>query len=195
MNHRIELNANGLQLTSLPSKALPIDHIDSSILSDLLKKYFNLGSVMLWLDDRVLIGKWQDGDLQFYQESGFDFKYVQRLRVFNNNKEIHVWRSGEQWLGRIRIDEEGNETAVVIAHQLLFGTKGRRLDAQFIQLTEDRGTTLTLPLTNFHFEAHDNPQSRIFIKTHNYVRTNRVFQATYFDCRFVAFTDGSKEIL
>ncbi len=196
MNHKFEIVANGLQLTSFLSTAFSINDVDNHKLNEYLRKYFDTAKIVLWLDNEVRIGLWSKNVFQFYQSNYFDFKYVQRLRAFNNDKEIHIWRSGEEWKGRIRIDNDGGkETDVVIAHQLLFGTKGEQLDSQFIKLEEKRGTNLILPIANFKYDDKSNPQGRVFIKTHNYVKTNKIGQATYFDCRFVAFTNGKKELL
>ncbi len=195
MNHKFELAANGLQLTSFPSSAFSIDDMDSPKLSEYLREHFDIAKIVLWLDNEVRIGLWSENNFHFYKSNNFEFRYVQRLRAFNADKEIHIWRSREGWKGRIRIDKDGGEeTDVVIAHQLLFGTKGERLDSQFIKLEEKRGTNLILPLANFKFNNNGNPQSRIFIMTHNYVKTNEMNQATYYDCRFVAFTNGKQEL-
>ncbi len=196
MNHKFELVANGLQLTNFSSSAFSINDIDSPKLSEYLREYFDTARIVLWLDNEVRIGLWRENAFQFYQGNNFDFKYVQRLRAFNADKEIHIWRSGEEWKGRIRIDNDGGkETDVLIANQLLFWTKGDRLDSQFIKLEEKRGTNLILPLANFKFDDKGNPQSRVFIKTYNYVKTNKIGQATYFDSRFVAFTNRKQDLL
>ncbi len=196
MNDKFPLVANGLKLTHFPSRTLTINEIDDIKFQDHLKEHFETAYVVLWLDNEVMIGLWKDEKFVFSKNKTFDFKYVQRLRAFDNDKEIHIWRSGGQWNGRVRIDKDaGNDTDVVIAHQLLFGTKGKNFDSQFIEIKEDRGTKLILPIADFHFDEKGDPQSRIFIKTYNYVTTNKIGQATYFDCRFVAFTDSKKEIV
>jgi len=120
---------------------------------------------------------------------------VQRMRVFNTIKEILIWRTGGGWNGRLRIDREGDILDVVIAHQLLFGTqKGKQSNSLFTEIEEKRGTKLILPLSNLKFDKEGYLNPRVFIKTHNYIRTNTIGQATYFDCRFVAFTDSVNDL-
>jgi CRISPR-associated protein (TIGR03984 family) len=190
---KFELEDNGLKLTTIISRAEQFNVADMNALQSRIKEHFEKSYVILWLDYNVLLGLWEKGNFVFYNTDSFDFKYIQRIRIFDQKKEIHIWRSGEEWKGRLRIDEDnGEETYLVIAHQLLFGTKGERLNDQFIRLREHRGTELILPLTNFIFDT-DSHQKRIFIKTHNYVKTNKIGQATYFDCRFVAFANTSHQ--
>jgi len=189
------LEANGLKLIAIRSIAASLDPIDWDKLQSTLRENFAAPSnVVAWLDYKVLIGLWQNQDFLFHENETFDLKYVQRLRVFDKQKELLVWRSNGGWKGRLRIDDQGEETDVVVAHQLLFGTRGERLSPQFAKLEEDRGTTLVLPLKDIDFDEKDNPSTRVFIKTRNYIKINAVHQAGYCDCRFVAFTDGQNEL-
>lgn len=191
------LEANKLKLVKLEeSKAEPIDSIDQSRLDDLLCKQFtHKAYVALWLDYKVLIGLWQDEKFRFYKDEPFELKYVQRLRAFNEQRELHVWRTNGKWKGRFRSDIAGEPAEAVEAHQLLFGTKGERLSPEFASIEEDRGTKLILPLQNLRFDKDGNPNTRVFIRTYNYVRPNTVHQASYVDCRFVAFADENQQEL
>lgn len=193
MNDKCKQTANGLKWITLQSKAESIGDIDQNKLVNLLGAHFtSLAYVVAWLDYKVLIGLWQEGNFRFYKNESFDLKYVQRLRVFDAQKELHVWRTQGKWKGRFRIDGEGKQAEAVEANQLLFGTKGERLapEYEYARIEEDRGTMLILPLKNVHFDKGGNPSTRVFIKTHNYVEPNAVHQASYVDCRFVAFTDA-----
>lgn len=195
MKDKTELKPNGLEPTRIPSHASPIKEIDQKTLYAQLNEHFEDAYVVVWLDYKVLIGQWLKQKFHFFNEELFEFKYVQRMRVFNTFREILIWRTGGEWKGRLRIDGEGDITDVVIAHQLLFGTqKGNRSNSFFTEIEEERGTKLILPLSNLKFDKEGYLNPRVFIKTHNYIKPNAIGQATYFDCRFVAFTDSVNDL-
>jgi CRISPR-associated protein (TIGR03984 family) len=187
MDEQCQLKANGLELITKKSKTEPQREIDQQRLYSTLKdKFANRAFAVAWLDYEVLIGTWQGSDFRFYDNRPLNFKYVQRLRVFDANKELHVWRTNGVWKARLRIDDEGDDMDVVVAHQLLFGTTAEKSSDGFTAISEKRGTKLILPFSNLNV---DDGRNRIFVKTHNYVKPNAVHQASYVDCRFVAFAD------
>jgi CRISPR-associated protein (TIGR03984 family) len=190
------LQANGLELIKLKSFAQPLGEIDQQKLFARAGENFDERAyVVAWLDYQVLIGLWQNNAFRFHNSEKLELKYAQRLQVFDWQKELLVWRTNGAWQSRLRCDNKGEKFEdVVAAHQMLFGTKGRRLDSLFAEIKEDRGTKLILPLADISFDGEEKLDDRVFIKTHNYVKTNAVHQATYYDCRFVAFTDGENEL-
>ena len=195
MKQKCTLKANGLEMIQFPSQTVIIKEIDQKKLEMQLKEHFKEAYIVAWLDNKVLIGQWVDNDFHFYNGKNFTFKYVQRMRVFNTQKELYIWRSHGKWQGRIRTDYDGDKKEdVVVAQQLLFGTQGKLLNSQFAKIKEERGTKLILPLSNLKFDEKDNLKFRVFIKTHNYVKPNPIGQATYYDCRFVAFTDNENDL-
>jgi CRISPR-associated protein (TIGR03984 family) len=64
------------------------------------------------------------------------------LRLFNKNAELHAWKTGNgKWQGRIRADDTGQETSLV-----LWGTKEEQAaDEHFTCLVEDRGVRFWAP--------------------------------------------------
>ncbi len=189
MDEQCQLKANGLELITKKSKAEPLGEIDRQRLYSTLKtKFASRAFAVAWLDYEVLIGAWQGSDFRFYDNRPLNLKYVQRLRVFDASKELHVWRTNGVWKARLRMDGEGDNIDVVVAHQLLFGTCVEKSNDGFTAISEKRGTKLILPFSNL---SVDDGRKRIFIKTHNYVQPNAVHQASYVDCSFVAFTDDN----
>ncbi len=143
---------------------------------------------VVWLDYKVLIGTWNGKDFQFYDNKPFKNKYLQRMRVFNKDMEMFIYRTGNSFKGRLRNDDMvGKGTEVIVAKQVLFGTKkGKKCNDSYTEITEKRGTSLVLPFGGLDV---DDKEKRIKIKTHNYIGYNAVNQTTYVDCRFVEFTD------
>lgn len=149
--------------------------------------------VVAYLDYKVLIGTFENGVFHFFQNENFDPKYIQKLRIFNKTQEMFIWRSSEGLKGRLRIDETGDTTDVIDAHQVLFGTKTEPTDGGFTKITEERGTEIILPFTGIDVQ-NKVKDKRVFIQTRNYVDYNEVYQATYVDCRFIGFWNNSKEL-
>lgn len=182
---RSTLVSNGLKLIVIKSNAKPVE-VDN--IFKLTQQHFNSSAYLVaYLDYKVLIGLYHPKKRQMIFADGetLESKYIQKLRVFDSSKELLIWRSKDRLKGRIRIDGEGEEIEVVEANQVLWGTRLVDIRNNFAEITEDRGTTLILPITNLDI---DNHIKRIFIKTRNYIGYTPNYQATYIDCRFVGFS-------
>ncbi len=183
------MTANGLEWIQISSTSKPLN-IDPDNFHLTIDEYFKSRSfVVAYLDYNVLIGTWEKNTFHFYNGESFKNKYVQRLRLFDPNKELLIWRTASGFKCRLRADYVGGiSTDVIVAKQFLFGTrKGDGSNGSFTEITEDRGTSLILPFVLLNFDNSGNLKSRIPIKTHNYVDYNDVGQAGYTDCRFVDF--------
>jgi len=180
-NNRI---ANGLKLHYIKTKVETISVLTKGELLKSLQELFkDDGYIIVYLDHAVLMGYFRDGKCVFHENEEIEEKYLLRLRLFNELKELYVWRSPEGFKARLRIDGEGEESPVVDAHQVLWGTRAKPL-GEFTELTEDRGTRLVVPLKNLSI---DDKKKRLFIRTRNYVGYTENHQATYIDCRFMGF--------
>ncbi len=191
------MEANGLELIQRDSKVIKFDIIED-LQSDIVNNFKEKSFVVAYLDYKVLIGTWENVSFCFYNNNTLkeNEKYIQKLRVFNKNKELMVWRTSAGLKGRLRTDKEGTGTEIVVAKQVLFGTeKEKSYNGNFIGITEGRGTTLILPFGDIKFDNDGKLVSRICIKTYNYIGYNALHQATYGDCRFVSFTDGQNNLI
>lgn len=187
--NEIRLEANGLTLKTIRSKAEPVSVKET--IFELLPRYFDIDKqayIVAYLDYRVISGIYENDQMRFPDGVTLSDKdgerYIQRLRVFNESRELLVWRTNNGFKGRIRIDNEGEHTEVVDAKQVLWGTKVVRNTGDFTELTEDRGTTLIVPLKDVKV---DDKKSRAFLKTRNYIGYTDACQATYVDSRFMGF--------
>lgn len=168
----------------------------------LLDELFNCPTYFIaYLHYAVVIGRCDKGKLHYFDPSdskvkdSIDFKYLQKLRIFNKDAELHIWKTQGIFKGRIRAEKRfqgANKTKhndfeiveFVQADQILFGTTSSDIENGFTKLTEDRGTEVILPFTNIVLDA---PDKRIAIRTRNYIGYNEIGQAGYVDCRFVEF--------
>jgi CRISPR-associated protein (TIGR03984 family) len=187
---------NGLELKNISSTHEPFP-TDSSIWSYVQDKFGSERSfIVAYLDYKVLIGTYENGNYNFQEKEKetVELKYIQRLRVFNDTKELHLWRTSEGLKGRLRMDSEGVGSAVVDAYQVLFGTRSEP-SGNYTRISEERGTELFLPFQDLEIDVKKEKKSRIAVKTRNYIDYNNVFQATYIDCRLMGFYNDDKELI
>lgn len=188
------MKANGLDIIKLDTNTqyFTLKKLDE-LVSILSEKFPAKSFVVAYLDYEVLIGTWINNAFNFFNSKQIEYKYIQKMRVFDANQELFVWRTSNGLKSRLRIDErigQGKKEAV-IARQALFGTKAEILNNNFTKITEERGTTLILPFSNLNV---DEENMRIFIKSYNYIGYTDVNQATYIDCRFVCFCDETNDL-
>ncbi len=188
---------NGLELQSVKTEAVSIkrlefDEFDSfkSTVGDYFGK--QNGFCVFYLDYKVLIGKYVDENFRFYNNELFKPQYIQKMRLFNGDYELYIWRRSDgEFAGRLRIDGKGTDTDVVDAWQILWGTQMEHL-GEFSKIYEERGTKLIVPFKDI---TVDNGKNRVFLHTRNYIGHNEYGQAGYEDCRFINFTDKNKQNL
>lgn len=147
-----------------------------------------------YLFHRVVIGKIVNDGFVYYKQEDKDvtLSNVQKLRVFNTDAELFVWRTYKgTYKARLRKDGEGEEQGVVDAHQVIFGTEAKPIknDESYSCLTEKRGTEIILLLKNLGILDSDinNEKGRLCIHTRMYIGYIEEMQATYEDVRFVEF--------
>jgi CRISPR-associated protein (TIGR03984 family) len=196
-----ENTINGLELKEISSQAFPVsafDELDNKQLSTILdeinkktplsfiRKGAGVAFVVAYLDYKVLIGKYTNGSFPFFNNEQIEPKFIQRIRIFNQNEELMLWRSEGKLKGRYRKDNDGNKIDVVDNDQVLFGTKAEEING-YTKLTEERGTEIIIPFKDIILDGNKK-EDRIKIKTRNYIGFNEIHQATYIDSRFVEFT-------
>lgn len=168
-----------IEIKSIPTRFDAVDNIADLLTNDLKAD----AKVVAYLDYKVLIGTCKNGTICFHNDVPLDLSFVQRMRVFNKDAELFVWRTEDGLRARLREDREGTTVDVVEATQVLFGTRSKPLDG-FTKLKEDRGTEIILPGGFILDEKND--KKRVAVKTRNYIDYPSG-QATYVDCRFVDF--------
>jgi CRISPR-associated protein (TIGR03984 family) len=195
---------SALKLKKIKTQTIALSQETDDPLACLEKRFKDNGFVVAYMDFKVLIGRYTNQRCVFAGNETLDtnsLQYLQRLRVFNDRQELLIWRTedneenGSDFKGRMRIDQDGEkseETPIVDANQVLWGTRAKSLDNGFTLLTEDRGTELILPFNNL--ESVDDKENRIFLETRNYIGYNDIGQAAYVDTRFVGFFFDNKEL-
>lgn len=179
---------NGLRMLQTKSKVDLINSIESiDRIGSLIEKD---SFVVAYLNDKVIIGKYSDNKFTFLNNEQLDWETIQRIRIFNENGEVMLWKSDGKLIGRHRKDSEGEQTWFVENDQVLFGTKSEDLE-DYTRLTEDRGTEVVVPLTGFTL-SKENKKEKVKVTTRNYIGYNEIHQATYVDNRLVNIFFESK---
>jgi CRISPR-associated protein (TIGR03984 family) len=184
---------NGLEIMPLLSKAEnKLEVINTwPELNQLVGCFIQNGRVVAYLNYKVLIGKINGGLLEFCGNEEFDPKYLLQLRAFDQDKELHIRRKGEnRFLQRYRTDGEGEPVEAVEACQVLWGRSKdyAPLQTGWLRLSEERGVELILP-----WDQMLKKSSRVWLKTRNYIGYNEAQQAGYVDSRFVEFVSEEGE--
>ncbi|WP_029689279.1 CRISPR-associated protein Csx19 [Thermoanaerobacter sp. A7A] len=155
-------------------------------------KEVDKGYIVCWLDYAVLFGIIQSGEIKFYNNELPDFnKYLQKLRVFNEKKELYIWRSGNKFKFRYRedgvSDEDGEIVEYINADQVMYGSKFEVKD-EFIEVSEKRGIRYIVPkefIGNSSIEDLNKNEKRLVLHTRNYIGYNEIGQAGFVDSRFL----------
>ncbi len=147
-----------------------------------ISEFLNAKAVV-WYYDKIEFldienNQWST-DLRNYDE-------IVKLRVFDKDKELHLWRSNCVLKGRLRHDKQGTGTDCVTAKQILNGTEFKN-DGDGIIAAEEKGTNYYLPYKDLKSISSDS-KDRIVLVTRNYIDyTKDINQAYYCDSRFVDF--------
>ena len=147
-------------------------------------KETSAGYALCWLHYAVLVGKVTNGILQYYDSQQPDYpRHLLRMRIFNEERESHIWRSDPVFKYRKRSDGRGEVVEYVEAVQPLWGTQAAAVKnaPDWSRIFEARGTEIIVPFAHLSL----NETQRLSIVTRNYINSSG--QAGYVDCRFVKF--------
>ncbi|MCP4217945.1 MAG: TIGR03984 family CRISPR-associated protein [bacterium] len=194
---RVELESV-LEVIGKKSTADEVHLTADSLLAVIENKFNGTGFAIAYMDHRVLVGTYINKAFSFSEDGVLEVPFLQRLRVFNEKKELMIWKSEDGLRGRLREDIESCDNAetenyvrVVDAHQVVWGTRANQTTGG-ICLTEKRGTRLVLPFKDL--EDVDDKKNRVLLVTRNYVDFNEAGQATYVDSRFMGFLYKDKPV-
>jgi len=124
---------------------LPIE--DGISLEAWLEKHVKADDVLLaHALDGVIWGKIESGRL--LTSSSFNIATLQELRLFNSEREIHVWRIGDTWHARQIVDKDDITADDYIEEShILWGTKVTGQNGIFITVEDGaQGLRHTVPI-------------------------------------------------
>ncbi len=137
-----------------------------------------------WFNYEIRFGIFSEDFLR--QIGGFDnfCKHIIRCRIFDQERELFVWKTEDRIKYRIRNDQSGEKVEVIDADQVMWGRNFVSSDGM-IKVSESRGIKYELPES-----CVENPllpvTERLVLRTRNYVDYNEIGQASFVDSRFVS---------
>ncbi len=135
----------------------------------------------------VDIGYLKSGIITFYEGRQFDPSDFNDLRVFNEEKEVHIIRKKEKIIARLRKDGQGEDTDIFDQKVMVLGETQKELSEEWKEFSENRGTRIVLPLK-------DAQVQNTFYKARNYIQYTKDGELCFKDARLCGFynTDGEK---
>lgn len=168
---------------------------EQAALDEAIKKHMKQpGSVVSWQTYQIVWGRWQNEAFQWSSKVDVTIEDIQEIRVFNETEEIHLYRSGSQFIGRYMSDGTGDAvTHYVDTTAPLLGNGTTALDDGFVRLRDkERKLQMVIPA-----DTPDTNEKQLYygLKTRNYVTIYDNGQAGYGDYRFVAIIPAKGGIL
>jgi CRISPR-associated protein (TIGR03984 family) len=148
-------------------------------------KLFTNAKAVVWYEDKIVFYAIVEGG---WNEPLLSYKNMVRLRLFDAEKELHIWRSNGVLKGRLREDGKGDNTEFINSTIIMNGTSFKFSDDnKAVESVEEKGTKYKLPYLNELSGLIGKTTARLGIITRNYIDYTANEQAGYIDSRFVDF--------
>lgn len=179
---------SGISLAKDPYKvsdiSSQIEHVrisgDVQSLCDEAAKHIERGIVILWQLHAVTWGRFANEQITLAGGVEVNPLYITELRVFDENAELYLLRSGDEFTGRWRIDGTGEEVQYYIdSFSPLWGTREENVTGSYAVLADrERGLRMEVPV--------EEEAEQYGLLTRGYiVADENTGQAGYDDHRFV----------
>jgi len=146
------------------------------------------GRVILYLDNKIVWGYFQDSAFRFAEQEDFDPVNLQKLRLYDREGEFLIWRVEPGiFRARLRDDTSGGKCLVHDSFPLLAGSSIDDAGRGFQLVREDRGVRFHLPLEESSCIGDLRLHLRYYLDFQEHSD-----QAEYVDVRFVEVVEGSE---
>lgn len=146
-------------------------------------------NVVVWQVHGIVWGCWQNSSLKLAGDVAKNCSLWLKLRVFNEEEELHLKKSGDLWLGRWRKDGAGEATEYVDSISRFWGemVEAADLPEGYMKL-EDAARKLKqiLPQAEEHAKYYG-------LVTRSYIGYEATGQAGYADYRYVRIAAADVE--
>lgn len=161
----------------------PISLTEESIRETVAKYIGSSAVIVVWQVNQIAWGKLSDGDIIFPEINDWNVAFCQEMRVFNDNKEIHLVKNGNNLSGRLRIDGSGDETVYVDSIAPMWGRAVNTVNGFTSLADEARKLHLNVP-------ESIASSKRCGLVTRNYVVSDKATGLSgYGDYRFLALQE------
>ena len=146
-------------------------------------------NVVVWQVHGITWGRWQNGSLKLAGDAAKKCSLWLELRVFNEEEELHLKKSGDMWLGRWRKDGAGEATEYVDSISRFWGemVEAADLPEGYMKL-EDAARKLKQSLPQAEERA-----KYYGLVTRSYIGYEATGQAGYADYRYVRIAAADVE--
>ena len=146
-------------------------------------------NVVVWQVHGIVWGCWQNGSLKLAGDAAKKCSLWLELRVFNEEEELHLKKSGDLWLGRWRKDGAGEATEYVDSISRFWGEMVETADLPegYMKL-EDAARKLKQILPQAEERA-----KYYGLVTRSYIGYEATGQAGYADYRYVRIAAADVE--
>lgn len=147
------------------------------------------GAVVVWQVQGIAWGRWQGGSLKLAGDAAKKCSLWLELRVFNEEEELRLKKSGDLWIGRWRRDGAGETTEYVDSISRFWGERAEAADAPegYMEL-EDAARKLKQILPQVEERA-----KYYGLVTRSYIGYEETGQAGYADYRYVRIAAADVE--
>lgn len=158
--------------------------MDPNLEMEVVKTYgFDSGLALVWYYNRVKLYNAKEWILNLH---GGVLADLVRARVFNEEQELHLWRSNQKIKGRhIKDNKEANGSKIEDIHWV---DSKLPLNGSIIKCAEE-SYSLYSDKDQFKLDFPNSltsiKEGSIYIMTRNYIDYNSQWQAGFVDCRFV----------
>jgi len=135
-NSKTDNGLNLLKVQTMVEQNIKIENLDN------IDKFINKNKesfAVAYLVNEIMIGIYKNNEFIFHDNKSIgNIKFLKRIRIFNDEEELLIWRADTSLKGRYRkdINENSDNNAVnddsvkesfcIEAYQILFGTKAKK---------------------------------------------------------------------
>jgi len=178
-------------MSIIEASLIPLEGIEVNMIEQKIKD-FCLNTkcyILAYKTYEVIVGKIENNEIMFY-ESNLDPEQLLELRVFNDCKELHIWKVDNSFYGRERIDGVGDEEKNVYEEDhLLEGKEMFEAESGWVLLkNKDIGYQVYYP-----FDFKKLSGSNVYLKIKNYYDFDNDGLIVFNDARLCGFYNSEKQ--
>lgn len=162
--------------------------IDKSQIIDLINDEFDKDVYGIYIaknvSDIVLL---KNKKLLLYNDE-VNYDFLLELRIFDEHKEIYIWKSGSSFKYRIRVDREKDDYTDIIEKKYYIWGTSLNVESNWLTLIEERGTRI-------HIYSKEKLKLPLSYRVINYLKKNDDGTVCFMDNRIAGIYDSNNLML
>lgn len=145
--------------------------------------------LLVYKYNQVYIGSIIKDNLNVLGDDQFELKYITEIRMFSESGELHLWKYGDKFKWRLRIDEEvEGEIHIYEEKHVIWGTKINTKNTNEL-VEEHRGMRIQFPR-----EIINEPLP-IKYEVRNYFNFDEDGMIKFYDARLVKIINNNGDVI